>query len=178
MLRRPIALILGLVASAAVCVSVAFGGVPPGDTQLQQACSATANSIQKVVVHAATPQVRVITAQLRVVVPGTVSGRIAFNPTGSTIHVAADPTQAGFGCANGAVPAGVHKTPGHSQVVSRLRKTFTAAGLYTLTFDLNAVGRRILARLGARERAYRKHHSFAPPPSIAFGVGLSYAPAG
>jgi len=179
MLRRPAALILGLFAAATVCVSLAYGRAPRDGTQLDQACGATANRIQQAVAHAATTQADVITAPLRLAAAGTVTGRIAFNPSGSAIQVAGDAKPQGLGCAAGAVPAGGHRAHGHSQVVSTLRQTFTAPGRYTLTFDLNAAGRRILARLGARERAYRKHHTHGSrPPAIAFGVGLSYTPTG
>ena len=68
---------------------------------------------------------------------------------------------------------------GQSRVVSTLRDRVTRSGRYRLTFTLNADGRRILAGLGAAERAYRKRHPHGnKPPTIAFGVALSYAPAG
>jgi hypothetical protein len=177
-LRRPIALSLGVAASAIVWVSLAHAAVPRDVAQLGQACNAAAKSIQMVVAHAATTQVQVITAQLKVAAPGTVTGRITFNPSGSMIQVAGDTSTAeALGCATGTASHGIQGRRGHSQVVSTLRQTLTAPGRYTLTFDLNAAGRRILARLGARQRAYRRHHPHGSrPPSIGFGVGLTYVP--
>jgi hypothetical protein len=166
-------------ATSAVCVSLAYAAMPRDVAQLGQACNAAAESIRNVVAHAATTQAQVITAQLKVAAPGKVTGRITFNPSGSTIQVAGDTsTSEAIGCATGTVNQGIRKRRGHSYLVSTLRQTFTAPGRYTLTFDLNAVGRRILARLGARERAYRRHHPHGSrPPSIAFGVALTYRPA-
>ena len=69
--------------------------------------------------------------------------------------------------------------PGHSRLVSRLREAFTQPGRYTLTFKVNAAGGRILARLGAKDRAYRSRHPHGSrQPSISFGVALSWTPAG
>ncbi|MBV9805039.1 MAG: hypothetical protein JO130_17700 [Solirubrobacterales bacterium] len=178
--RRSIALVLGVAASATLFVSLADGAVSPQDTQLRRACVTAANRIANAVIHAATTQVQVITVPFRVVAAGTLIGRIAFNPSGSRIGVAGDaPSTGGLGCATGAIGPGVPKGPGHSQVVSTLRRTFTAPGRHTLRFELGASGRRILARLGAADRAYRKQHPHGQrPPSIAFGVSLSYTPAG
>lgn len=48
-------------------------------------------------------------------------------------------------------------------------------GRYTLTFTLNQKGQRILARLGAEERAYRKRHPHGKhPPTLTWGVGIHY----
>jgi hypothetical protein len=48
-------------------------------------------------------------------------------------------------------------------------------GRYTLTFALNKKGQRILAHLGAEERAYRKRHPHGKrPPTITYGVGIHY----
>ena len=160
-------------------MSLAHGGASSQNFQLERGCDAAVQRITSVVMHAATAQPDVITAPLRVVTPGTLIGRIAFDPSGSTIHVAADRSASeGSGCAVGAIGPGVPKRHGHSHVVSTLRHSFTAAGTYTLTFDLNAVGRRILARLGAADRAYRERHPHGHmAPSTAFGVSLSYKPA-
>jgi hypothetical protein len=84
-----------------------------------------------------------------------------------------------MGCAEGAIGPGVPKRPGHTVIVSTLRRTFTAAGRYALTFRLDPKGEQILARLGAADRAYRNRHPHGfRPPSIAFGVSLTYDPAG
>jgi hypothetical protein len=171
-----------LVAVPIVLMSLAYGPPPPQVVQLQRSCDTFAGSITKVVVHAATAQPGVIAASVSVVVPGMLTGRVAFNPSGSTIGVARDASGGeggGYGCATGAVGPGVPKGHGRSRVVSRLSRTFTQPGTYTVTFELNATGRRILARLGARQRIYRNRHPHGSrPPSIAFGVGLSYTPSG
>jgi hypothetical protein len=179
-LRRPIALILVLAASATVCVSLAYGGVPPEVKQFQQACSAAATSIRQVMAHSATAQVRVITAPLTLPAPGTVTGHIALNPSGSTIHVAGDTSQVeSVGCATATVVPGVNHRRGHSLIVSDLRQTFATAGRHTLTFALDATGRRILARLGAKQRAYRmRHPNGRRLPTISFGVALTYRVSG
>ena len=167
-----------LAALPILLVTLLHAGPSSQDASVQRACTATTDSITKVVMHAATTPTNVISASLRVVVPGTLTGRIAFNPSGSTIGVAGDPSgSAGFGCATGAIGPGVPKGRGHSRLVSTLRSTFTRPGRYRLTFELNSAGRRILARLGARQRAYDRHHPHhGQPPSIAFGVSLSYSP--
>ena len=168
-----------LVALPILLASAAHGPRPPQYVQLRHTCDAAAASITKLVQHAGTAQPGVITAQLRVLTPGTLTGQITFNPSGSTIQVAGGPASGGYVCATGAIAPGTPQGPGHSQIVSTLRRTFTAAGRYTLTFALNRTGQRILARLGARDRAYRRRHPRGRrPPSIAFGVGLGYTPTG
>ena len=63
-------------------------------------------------------------------------------------------------------------------IVSTLRRTFTSAGRYSLTFKLDRNGEQILARVGVADRAYlkRRPHGLRPP-SIAFGVSLTSEPA-
>ncbi|MGZ6703148.1 MAG: hypothetical protein ACXVFA_09150 [Solirubrobacteraceae bacterium] len=103
-----------------------------------------------------------------------------FNPPGSGVslseHIPAG-TRGGFVCSgSAATPYGLG--PGHSHVVATLRRSFTSPGRYTLVFRLDARGRQILARVAAADRAYREHHPHGhSPPSIAFGVALTYAPA-
>ena len=178
----------------AVAVAVAVAGtglasaalppkLPRQQVLVSQACDATSTVVQRAVLHAAETQAQVITSHIRVTGPGRLTGKIAFNPTGSTISVAADTSAkraaTGFGCAEGAVGPGVPKRHGHTVLVSTLHRTFAGAGRYTLTFTLNTAAERILTRLGAADRAYRKRHPHGSrPPSIAFGVSLSYAPAG
>jgi hypothetical protein len=177
--RRTLALGLGLVASAALVTS-ASASIPDGpvSSALNQACFATLTSLQTVVYDAAITPVQTIVTQLQLPKPGVVTGRIAFNPSGDEIAVAGDASGrrpgVGVGCSGGSRSL----RPGRSYVVSTLRERLKA-GTYTLTFDLNARGRRILARLGARQRAYSKHHRHGQQaPTIAVGVGLNYTPSG
>jgi hypothetical protein len=113
-----------------------------------------------------------------VVTRGALTGQIAFNPAGSSISLSGHTpagTRTAFACNGGqAAPHGLGT--GHTHVVATLRRSFTRPGQYTLVFRLDARGRRILARLAAADRAYRKHHPHGhSPPSIAFGVALTYA---
>ncbi|HUA45986.1 MAG TPA: hypothetical protein VMA77_12200 [Solirubrobacteraceae bacterium] len=169
-----------LVGSVILLTGLVPSGAGSQHMRLRQACDSAASAVGHAVADAVTTQVTVIDVQFRVVVPGTVTGRMAFNPSGQAIRVASGkPSPPGFRCGAGAIGASVPMRRGHSEVVSTLRRRFTTAGRYTLTFDLNSAGRRILARLGARQRAYREHHPHGGrPPSIAFGVGFSYVPAG
>ncbi|HUA05806.1 MAG TPA: hypothetical protein VMB27_17990 [Solirubrobacteraceae bacterium] len=162
--------------------AVAAASPAPPNPLLFRACDATVTAVGNVVLRAATTPVQIITSHIRVTGPGTLTGKIAFNATGSRISVAADapakPSAAG-GCAEGTIGPGVPKRRGHSVIVSTLRRTFTKAGRHTLTFKLDRKGEEILARLGAADRAYRKRHPHGfKAPSIAFGVGLTYEPAG
>ncbi|MGA8333693.1 MAG: hypothetical protein WB761_03035 [Solirubrobacteraceae bacterium] len=107
------------------------------------------------------------------------TGVISFDRTGTTISVAADPSTASQGCAAGSTGPGVPKGRGRSRIVSTLHRKFARAGHHTLTFQLNKTGQAMLARLGTEDRAYRKRHPHGfRAPSMAFGVALSYAPAG
>jgi len=160
--------------------AAASGSPTPPKPQVTRACDATVAAVEKVVLHAATTPAQVITGHIRMTGPGTLTGKIGFNRTGSTIRVATDasstPPASGLGCAEGAIGPGVPKGHGHTVIVSTLRQTFTTAGRYTLTFKLNRKGERILAGLGAADHAYRKRHPHGSrPPSIAVGVSLTYA---
>jgi hypothetical protein len=180
--KRPLTIAVVLALTSAGTVAASSSGTPaPPNPQVTRACSATASAVETVVLHAATASVGVITSHILIPGPGTLTGKIGFNPTGSTIHVAADtsatPPVSGMGCAEGAIGPGVPKRPGHTVIVSKLHRTFTTAGRYTLTFKLNRKGEKILARLGAADRHYRKRHPHGfRPPSIAFGVSLTYEP--
>jgi hypothetical protein len=172
-----------LVGLAVLLISLAHGAAPSQPAQhrqLLQACDRGASALGHVVAEAATVQIATVHVPLRVIAPGTVTGRMAFNPSGQTIGVGSgEPPPPGFSCGSGAGSSGVPTGPGHSRLVSTLRRTFTRVGRFTLTFELNAAGRRILARLGAADRAYRQRHPHGgQPPSITYGVGLSYTPAG
>ncbi|MBV8948545.1 MAG: hypothetical protein JO286_03190 [Solirubrobacterales bacterium] len=160
-------------------VGAAPGSTPIGrqSVALDRACHATMAAVRQAMTGAAARQQRAISSHLQVVVPGIVTGEIAFNASGWSISVGAPQTQgSSFGCGEATARHG--GGAGQSHVVTTLSDRFTRSGDYTLTFTLNATGRRILARLGAEERAYyRRHPHGSEPPTIAFGVGLSYAPA-
>ena len=169
-----------LATTAVLLVSAAPGPGPVArqSAALDRACNATEAAVQHTVAAAADTTGGTISSPLQVVLPGTVTGAIAFNPSGWSISVGAPQTHgSSFGC--GQATARHSGAAGQSRVVSTLRDRFTRSGRYRLTFTLNADGRRILAGLGAAERAYRKRHPHGnKPPTITFGVALSYAPAG
>ncbi len=189
-----LAVVLGVVA---IWVSVASASlplkVPRQQTLLNQACGAAKIRIQQMLKDAATTQAPTqattqaptIETQVRVLAPGKLSADIVFNPSGSNINVAADPAATGpsFGCGfgesgqRGSGVATLGEGPGlpTKHLVSVVRETFTHAGRYTLTFKLDRRGEKILARLGAAERAYRKRHPHGHnPPEITWGVGIHY----
>jgi len=168
-----------LAAAVVLLVSPVSGPVPIArqSAALDRACHATVAAAQQALAAAAETQRRTISSSLQVVIPGTVTGEIAFNPSGWSISVGAPQTRgSSFGC--GEATPRHDGGAGQSHAVSTLRDTFRRPGRYALKFTLNATGRRILARLGAEERAYRKRHPHGGrSPTIAFGVALSYAPA-
>lgn len=142
---------------------------------------AAADAVDKVVRHAATAHVQTITIHIRVTTPGTLTGKIAFNATGTTIRVASDPPAVSDsgGCATASIGPGVPKGRGRTRIVSTVLVTFTNAGRHTVTFKLNRTGEKMLARLGAEDRAYHRRHPHGfMAPAIAFGVSVSYEPAG
>ncbi len=179
-IRRLAPIGLALAASATAFAGIAHGSLSQGspqETQLDRACGATADSVDKVLAHASSAQVQTIESRLVVVTPGKLTGRIAFNRAGKRITVTADQASSihsGFGCSQGR--AGRHGLgPGRSREVATLTETFTKPGTYTLTFRLNQVGRTLLGQLAAAERAYAKQHPNGhQAPSLAFGVGLTY----
>jgi hypothetical protein len=182
--RRFAPIALALAASATLYAGVAHGALspePPQETQLDQACTAAAAAIDKVIAHASTGQPGTIETTLVVSAPGKLTGRIAFNPSGKTIRVAADrvaSTVSGFGCAQGRT-ARNGLGPGRSREVSTLTATFTKPGTYTLKFRLNRVGQTLLAQLATAQQAYAKHHPHGhEKPFLAFGVSLSYESRG
>ena len=137
--------------------------------------------MDKVVRHAATSHVRTITIHFQATTPGTLTGKIAFNATGTAIRVASDPpaVSEGGGCATASIGPGVPKGQGRTRIVSTVHRSFTSAGRHGVTFKLNRTGEKMLARLGAEDRAYRHRHPHGfMAPAIAFGVSLSYEPAG
>lgn len=145
------------------------------EAELDRACTATLVLVRKAVTDAATVQTQTIVSQVDVSKPGRLTASIAFNPTGDRIKLAGEAFSLGCAGPNESHPRG----PGRSHTVATLDETLARPGRYTLTFQMNSTGQRILARLGARQRAYRKRHPHGRrPPTIAFGVGLTYATAG
>jgi hypothetical protein len=176
--RRLIAVALMVVASAALLANPAWAGIGGAQADFTRACGATLASLQAVVDDVATRKVRTIAMQLQMPTAGVVIGAIAFNPTGNQVAVANDASDPRSGFAVGCSAGSSSLRPGRSYEVSTLRKRLRP-GSYTLTFKLNATGRRILARLSERDRAYRERHPHGQlPPTIAFGVGLGYTPTG
>jgi hypothetical protein len=179
-MRRRLVLIVALVLAASASVASGLGlQLSPQAKQLSVACDTAGGQIRSAVKDASSAQIQTIETQLKVLKPGRLTGDIAFDASGSNINVASDPSASESSCAfgEGAGTLGVGQAPGHSHIVSTLRERFAAPSSYTLTFTFNRTGRRILARLGAAERTYRKHHPRGQdPPSIAWGVGLHYLP--
>lgn len=170
-------MLVAFAASAGTFAASASATSP--DASVQRSCTALLGAVQRVVLHASTTQVAAITGNFEAMTPGTLTGVISFDRTGTTIKVAADPSTASQGCAAGSTGPGVPKARGRSRIVSTLHRKFATAGRHTLTFHLNKTGQAMLAGLGAQDRAYRKRHPHGfRAPSMAFGVALSYAAAG
>ena len=176
-------LIAGAVAgSASGAPSPPSAHGPGQQVQLDRACHETVANVRQAVKDAPNAQAQAIYSHLQVVTPGTVTGKIAFNLSGTQISVAGDRAEAtvmSFGCgeatASGPRVAG---GSGGSRVVSTLHRTFTKTGRYVLTFTLNPAGRHMLGQLASADNAYFKQHPHGQhPPTLAFGVALSYSPA-
>jgi hypothetical protein len=187
------ALALALAASGVLFVSTSSGSTPSGvafptlpkpgpgqQAQLVRACRATAASIRRALNELPKPQVQSIQSHLQVVTPGTLNGKLAFNRTGSSINLSGDRSpdgmaaSASFGCAQAA--AGGGRGSGKSHVVAILKHKFSRPGRYELTFNLNQTGRKMLSQLAAAVRSYRLHNpQGGRPPTLAFGVSLTYA---
>jgi len=191
--RRRALIALALAAFATTFASVAYASfhVPTQQKLLNRGCLTAAARIEKLLNEAATTQTRTIETQVRVLKPGKLAGDIVFNPHGTNISVAGDSSAGihidfgcGFGMAGGAGnsgEAGLSEGPGlpTRHLASTVHATFTAPGRYTLTFTLDQRGQKIVAHLGAAERAYRKRHPHGhSPPSITWGVGLHFRPNG
>lgn len=187
-LRRRALTVLVLAASGFALAGVADGFQElPQQKLLDRACNLAAVRIRKVMDGAATSQVLTVQTRVRLLRPGRLAADIVFNPSGNTISVAADGSAAstmayacGYSIAGDPTGSG---TAGSSEgvglpkrhVVSELRERIKAPGRYALTFTINQKGQRILARLGARQRAYRKRHPPGhSPPSITWGVGIHF----
>jgi hypothetical protein len=177
--RRRALVALALAGSAGVFATSATAAGPADP--VGRACDALVGAVRNVVSGAATTQARTVTIHFYAPASGTLSGTLAFNATGSTIRVSADRPAAvqGGGCAEGSAFPGVPKGHGRSRIVSTVRRTFSRPGRHLVTFRLNGTGQKMLARLGAKDRAYRQRHPHGgTPPAIGFGVSLSYSPAG
>ncbi len=136
--------------------------------------------------EAATKQVATIRTHVRLLRPGKLAADIAFNPSGPNISDAADQTAASpltLACGYSSIGSAYNSGGGSSgvgipkrHVVAVVRVTITSPGTYTLTFTLNQRGRKILARVGAADRAYRKSNPHGNrPPTITWGVGIHFA---
>jgi hypothetical protein len=175
---------IALAASLVLAASASATALTPGQRQQQQldrACLETVASVQQAVTDAPDAEVSAIHSHLQVVVPGTVTGMIAFSASGGQVSLARRPATAtamSFGCGEAtAHPAAAGA--GGSRVVSKLRRTFTKLGRYELTFTLDATGRKMLAGLAAADASYFKQHPHGQhPPALAFGAALTYTPAG
>lgn len=176
--RRRALMALMLAASAGVFATSASATSPGGP--VGRACTTLGGAVRTAIDHAASAQVQTITTPFDATTPGTLTGVISFDRTGTTIRVAVDSSTASDGgCAEGSAGPGVPKGRGRSRTVSTLHRRFATAGHHTLTFQLNKTGQAMLARVGVEDRAYRKRHPHGvSAPSIAFGVALTYAAAG
>lgn len=179
-------------AGIAVVLSVAasaFAGVAHASlfqeqqNLLHQSCRAAVPLIESMLNQAATTRTLSIQTRVQVLWPGELTGDIVFNPSGTTVNAAADQRSiiqekfrcGHFGSGRGHVGTGIPRT----HVVAVVQETFTAAGLYTLSFWLNQKGRRILAGLAAAERRYHKRHPHGHrPPTITWGIGLHFVAGG
>lgn len=148
-------------------------------TLMQQSCRTAVPLIEQMLNQAATTRIWSIQTQVQVLWPGSLTGDIVFNPSGPVLHAAGDPpilSRETFRCGHisrgpGSVGNGIPR----QHVVAVVSQTFTAPGLYTLTFWLSQKGRRILAGLAAAEQRYYKHHPHGHrAPTITWGIGLHY----
>lgn len=187
-MRRPAVILIVCTALAAMLLASGASAAlqePSQQKLLERACHLASVRINKIVSEAATKQVLTVRSSVRLLRPGKLAADIAFNPSGSKISVAVDasaPSTMGYGCGysrsggngrSGGLAEGIGVPKQH--VVAVMRENVKAPGRYTLTLTLNPKGRRILAHLGAEERAYRKHHPPGKrPPSLTWGVGIHF----
>jgi hypothetical protein len=175
--RRLIALALAVTASAAAVVGVAYGSSVPWsqqDRELLQACVATRTSVVNAMSQAASAPSRTIESSMDVVTPLVLWGRIYFGSAGKvTVNGVSF-----AGCTQRAARARA-LGPEPARVVSELQQTFTTAGRHVLKFTLNRLGQKLMAQLGAAQRAYRQRHPRGHDlPQIAVSVALGYTPTG
>jgi hypothetical protein len=174
-------MVVALAFAASVGTFAASASATSPDAQLQRGCTAMLGAVQRVVLHAATGHIETITSHLEAVTPGTLIGEIAFNATGTSIIFPADeaPANAGGSCGAASSGTGIPPGLGRTRIVATLRRTFMHTGRRVLKFKLNAAGDKILARVGAADRTYRKRHPHGfLAPSVTFGVELTYDTAG
>jgi hypothetical protein len=186
--HSPAALAAVLLTTAAGALAASAAGSPgkPGanqSVQLDRACHETVAAVQRAVKAAPNGLVQSIQSHLQVLTPGVLNGKIAFNASGKQISLAggrARPAAASFGCGEATAHGSRDAAgPGGSHVVSTLHRRFTKPGRYELTFTLNHAGETMLAGLAASDKAYFKQHPHGQhPPTLAFGVALSYSPTG
>jgi hypothetical protein len=186
--HSPVALAAAVLLAAALAGSAT--GAPPSSPplnqqqqlQLDRACHEAVANVQAVVKAASNGQVQAIHTHFRVVTPGVFRGQIAFNPSGKQVKLGlpeADAAATSVGCGEASASRAYVAGTGGSRVVSTLHRKFTKTGRYELTFTLNGAGRQMLAQLAATDTAYFKQHPHGQhPPALAFGVALSYSPAG
>ena len=174
--RRLITLALAATTSAVVLAGIAYGASVPWnqqDKQLVRACGAARRSIANAMNRAASAPSQTIESRLDVITPLTLWARIYFG-SGGTLTVNGGDSFAG--CAR-PVPRALGPQP--ARIVAALHETFPEPGRYTLTFRLNPVGQRLMARLGAARRAYhRRHPRGRHPPGMVAAVTLGYSPTG
>lgn len=156
---------------------------PGQQAQLDRTCQETVANVEAAVKNASNGTVQVIHSHFQVVTPGVLTGQIAFNTTSKQVTVGApraDAAATSFGCGEASASrAHVAGSSGGSGVVSSLHRKFTTAGRHELTFTLNHAGRQMLAQLASSDHAYYEQHPHGQhPPTLAFGVALSYSPTG
>jgi hypothetical protein len=175
--RRPIALAFAVAASAVMLAGVAYGSTVPWsrqDKQLVRACVATRRSTIKAMNEAGSPPASTIESSLDVVTPLVLWARVYFGSNG-TVTVNGDSFA---GCSRPVTRARA-LGPERARIVAALHETFATPGRYTLTFVLTRPGQKLMARLGAAQRAYRRRHPRGhQPPQIVVSVALGYAPIG
>jgi hypothetical protein len=188
--RSPAALASALLIAAPLAGSAS--GQPAGvaahnpgpQVALDRACHETVANVEQAVMDAANGQVQAIDSHLQVVTPGVLTGQITFNASGKQVTVGGGPRATAaaesLGCGEASASrAHAAGTSGGSRVVSTLHRRFTKTGRYELTFTLNRTGRAMLAQLATADQAYYKRHPHGGhPPTLAFGVALSYSLAG
>ena len=184
---------VGCTAAAALLPGGAYAALHelPQQKLLDRGCTIAAAHIHRALNRVATTPLMTVRTQVRLLRPGKLVADIVFNPSGSNITLARDASAAAsvsFAC--GYALSGTQTSSGEAgtsegvglptmHVVAVVRETITQPGRYALTFTLNQKGQRILAHLGAEERAYRKHHPHGKhPPSITWGVGIHYLTSG
>jgi hypothetical protein len=131
---------------------------------------------------------------ITVPVPGTVEVTVAFDGAGSSLPIAADRPSATAAAGGGATPPSCMVTfdgsggtlplapdlarARHRVVnVAHLRRRFTTrGGKITLHVKLNPTGRRLLRKLVAADKAWKRHHRHGRRPKLRLRVTITYKP--